>query len=85
MTNSYLRDLETECLAAVAILRKERYYEYIDPILRLIEQAKHYQQLTESMIAGITGVTPEEDNRNLERARDNNTWYSHREDDREKP
>ena len=77
MSAEFLRDLETDCLLAVATLNKERYYEFEWPILELIRQAKHYQQLTESMLAGVIGTPLDENNANLERARTNETWYEY--------
>lgn len=81
MTAQYLRDLEVDCLLAVRTLEKERYYEFSHPILELIRQAKHYQQLTESMLAGVCGTPLDENNANLERARAENTWYEYRKDE----
>lgn len=77
MSAEYLRSLEADCLRAAATLNAERYYEFEWPILELIRQAKHYQQLTESMLAGVVGTPLDENNANLERARDNETWYEY--------
>lgn len=81
MSAEYLRDLEADVLLAVRTLNKERYYEFEWPLLELIRQAKHYQQLTESMLSGVVGHPLDENNKRLERARETNDWYTY-EDER---
>lgn len=81
MSADFLRDLEVDCLMAVRTLNKERYYEYEWPILELIRQAKHYQQLTESMLSGVVGHPLDENNARLEKARETNDWYRYKEDE----
>lgn len=75
MTARYLKGLEDKCLEAAATLNAERYYEYEFPIVELIREAKHYQQLTESLLDGLVGVPQSETEQNLTVARQNDTWY----------
>lgn len=75
MSADWLEDLEVNALAAIRTLEKERYYEFSFGLIELIKQAKHYQQLTESMLSGYVGVPREVNEDNLKRARDTNDWY----------
>ena len=75
MSADWLEDLEVNALAAIRILEKERYHEFSFGLYELIRQAKHYQQLTESLLSTHVGIPREVNEDNLKRARDNNDWY----------
>lgn len=75
MSAEWLEDLEANAIAAIRTLEKERYYDFTFGLYELIRQAKHYQQLTESMLSSYTGTSREENEKNLARARNANDWY----------
>lgn len=77
----YLDDLEAEVKAAAAVLQRERYPEYIWCLYEIIQQAKHYQRLTESMLNGMHGARSYEENEaEVNRAYNENDWYRHEEE-----
>ncbi len=80
MSDYFMDGLEADVIKAAATLHKERYYEHIEPLFLLIEQCKHYQRLTESLLNPAHGArTFEENEEEIRRARDANDWYRHKE------
>jgi len=78
MSYNYLDDLEAEVLAAAEVLHQERYYEHVPCLYELLERAKHYQRLTESVLNGVHCARSFEDNeKELNRATGAGDWYRH--------
>lgn len=79
MSDYFMDGLEADVIKAAEVLQKERYYEHIDCLFLLIEQAKHYQRITESLLNSSHGArTYEENNAEIERAIDQCDWYRYK-------
>lgn len=73
---TYLEQIEARVIAAAHVLEGERYYEHVACLFILIEQCKHYQRLTDSMLNGVTGHRTFEDNdAETKRAQNEDDWY----------
>ena len=82
--SNYLDSLEAEVRAAAGVLHKERYYEHIDCLYLLLDQAKHYQRLTEYTLSGVVGGTESKNDRaELDRATNEMDWYRYKEKENE--
>lgn len=79
MSAEYLENLEDNAYRAIRALESERFYEYSEGLVELVRQCKHYQQLTESLLAAHTGVPRDENEANLKKAREHRTWYRYQE------
>lgn len=75
MSDSYMQRLEDNAYMAVATLEKERYYEFTRDLMELIRQAKHYQQLAQSLCDTAAGVPYAVTEERITRARRDNDWY----------
>lgn len=73
--SGYLDVLENDVYAAVRVLERERYYEYTPALIQLVEQAKHYQRITESLLASQTDLPYDANQREFNRANDHRDWF----------
>ncbi len=77
----YLDQLVREVQVAAATLEKERYYWLTPPLFEMIEQLKHYQRLTESLLNHVHGArTYQENEAEVNRCRVENDFYRFKED-----
>ena len=72
MGNHYNRYLEDNVHAAIQALESERFYEFSEGLLELLNKAKHNDRLMWSLLA--TGSLEERENR-LKEATESNDWY----------
>lgn len=67
--------ITTNVYAAIAALQSERYYEFTDGLLALLDRAKFNDRLLQSLLSGAAGVPQEESKERLRVAKSQNTWY----------
>jgi hypothetical protein len=75
MSTEYLEDLERDVIQAVRTLEGERYYEFSWSLMEIIRQAKHYQRIAESLLAGHTGLKLEANQAEFNRAHSECDWF----------
>lgn len=83
MSTEYLEDLEANAIEAVRTLEGERYWDYSWGLMELVKQAKHYQRIAESLLAGHTGLPLDENQAEFNRANEHRDWFRYPE--RERP
>lgn len=75
MSIKYLEELEDNVIEAVKILEGERYWDYSHGLMELVRQAKHYQRIAETVLAGHVGRNSEVNREEFERANTDRDWY----------
>lgn len=75
MSAEYLEDLEANTIEAVRTLEGERYWDYSWGLMELVRQAKHYQRIAESLLAGHTGLSLDANQGEFNRANNQRDWY----------
>lgn len=83
MSTEYLEDLEANAIEAVRTLEGERYWDYSWGLMELVKQAKHYQRIAESLLAGHTGLDLDTNQAEFNRANNERDWF--RFPERERP
>lgn len=73
--NGHLLDLERNLRAAIDALHSERFYEFTDGLLRLLEHAKHDNRLLWSILSGAAGDPREGIEEHLAAATEAKTWW----------
>ena len=73
--NSFHEFLESNLMGAIAALHSERYYEFTDGLLRLLDNAKHSDRLLQSLLMGATGTPRERTEARLAQATEDNDWF----------
>lgn len=75
MSTEYLEDLESNAIEAVRTLEGERYWDYSWGLMELVRQAKHYQRIAESLLAGHTGLKLDDNQAEFNRANSERDWF----------
>ncbi len=75
MSVEYLEGLEEDVIEAVRTLESERYYEFTWALMETIHQAKHYQRIAESLLAGHTGLDLTANQTEFNRANNQRDWF----------
>jgi hypothetical protein len=75
MSKEFLDGLEAEVYAAIRILEKERYSEHTWALAEMVRQAKHYQRIAETVLAGHVGLPSGPNEAEFKRANEARDWF----------